>query len=231
MPELDQTLRELAAETHYPPTPDLAARVAAAIPGRRQRRLVVVALAAAAVTIATGIAFAVPPARSAILDWLGFGPIRIERVSTLPRVPKPAGLELGRPTTLAGARRLMGFRILTLRQPPGPPGVFVDERSGEVTLVYGRLLLSELRGHGVFVAQKVVGPGTHVEEVRVAGQPGLWLAGRPHLFAYLDPQGGFRTGRVRLAGNTLLWEHGLLVLRLEGAETKTEALRLAASVS
>ena len=185
-------------------------------------------IAFAATIVAVGVAFAVPPARSAILDWLGFGPIEVQRVATLPHVPKSAGLELGHPTTIDGARRAVGFRVLTLLR--RPDGVFVDERVGEVTLVYGRLLLSELRGHGVFVAQKVVGPGTRVEEVRVAGQPGLWLAGTPHLFAYLDPQGEFRTGRVRLAGNTLLWEHGTLVLRLEGAGTKTEALQLTTSV-
>ena len=227
MPELDQTLVELAAATRYPPTPDLAARVVAAIPHRRQRRFVV-ALAAVAVTIATGVAFAVPPARSAILDWLGFGPIRVQRVGTLPRVPQANRLALGRATRLADAERTTGIQIVTV---PGrrADGIFVG--NGEVTLVYGNLLLTELRGHGVYVAQKVVGPGTLVEEVRVAGQPGLWLAGKQHLFAYLDPAGEFRTGRVRLAGNTLLWERGALVLRLEGAGSKTQALRLAASVS
>ena len=183
-------------------------------------------IALAAIAVAPGVAFAVPPARSAILDWLGFGPIRVTRVATLPRVPDAPGPSLGRATTLAEARHVTGFRILT---PPGKPdAVFVG--NGEVTLVYGRLLLSELPGHGVFVAQKVVGPGTRVEEVRVTGEPGLWLAGAPHLFAYLDANGAFRTGRVRLAGNTLLWEHGTLVLRLEGARTKGQALRLASSV-
>ena len=226
MPDLERALRELAAATHYPPTPELSSQVVGAIaPRRRRRRLVVFAVAA--IVVAFGVAFAVPPARSGILDWLGFGPIRVTRVATLPQVPTTTTPSLGRRSTLAEARRVAGFRVLT---PPGDPdAVFVGD--GEVTLVYGRLLLSELPGHGVFVAQKVVGPGTRVEEVRVTGEPGLWLAGVPHLFAYLDATGAFRTGRIRLAGNTLLWEHRTLVLRLEGAATKAAALRFAVSVS
>ncbi len=226
MADLEQTLRELGLATDYPPTPDISSQVVASIPsrGRRRRRLVI---AIAVIVVASGVAFAVPPARSAILDWLGFGSIEVTRVATLPDVPRTPRPSLGRATTLAEARHVAGFRILAPAS--RPDGVFVGD--GEVTLVYGRLLLSELPGHGVFVAQKVVGPGTRVEEVRVAGEPGLWLAGAPHLFAYLDSHGAFKTGRVRLAGNTLLWERGTLVLRLEGAATKAEALRIATSVS
>ncbi len=225
MPDLERTLYELAAATRYPPTPDLSARVVAAIPVRRRRRHLV-AIAFAIAVVALGVAFAVPPARSAILDLLGFGPIEVQRVATLPAVPRTPRPSLGRATTLAEARHRTGFRIL---MPPGrPDGVFV--RNGEVTLVYGRLLISELRGHDVAVARKVVGPGTRTEDVRVAGASGLWLSGAPHLFAYLDASGNFRQGRIRLAGNTLLWQRGPLVLRLEGVRTKTQALRIAASV-
>ena len=226
MPDLERTLYELAAATPYPPTPELAARVVAAIPVRpRRRRLLVIAFAI--IVVALGMAFAIPPARSAILDLLGFGPIEVQRVDRLPPVPQAPRPSLGRATTLAEARRIAGFRILV--PPARPDGVFVA--NGEVTLVYGRLLLSEFRGRDVFVARKVVGPETRVEDIRVAGAPGLWLAGAPHLFAYLDRNGAFRQRQIRLAGNTLLWQHSPLVLRLEGAETKTQALRFAASVS
>ena len=224
MTDLERALHELAAATRYPPTPDIAARVVSvALVRRRRRRLVAIAFAIA--VVAFGVAFAVPPARSAILDWLGFGSVQVQRAETLPR-PNTRELSLGRAVTLAEARRETTFRILL---PPGRPnGVFV--RRGEVTLVYGELLLSELRGRDVFVARKVVGPGTRVEDVKVAGAPGLWLAGAPHLFAYLDANGTFRQGRIRLASDTLLWQRGSLVLRLEGARTQTQALRIAASV-
>jgi hypothetical protein len=226
MPDLERTLYELAAATRYPTTPDLSARVVAAIPVRRRRRHLV-AIAFAIAVVALGVAFAVPPARSAILDWLGFGPIEVQRVEKLPPVPQTPRPSLGRTTTLAEARRIAGFRILV--PPVRPDGVFMGD--GEVTLVYGGLLLSEFFGRDVFVARKVVGPETQIEDIRVAGAPGLWLAGAPHLFAYLDRNGAFRQRQIRLAGNTLLWRHSPLVLRLEGAETKTQALRFAASVS
>ncbi len=227
MPDLERTLHELAAATRYPSTPELSASVIAAIPVQRRRRWRLVVIALAAAIVAVGVALAVPPARSAILDWLGLGPIEVRRVEKLPRVPRNPELSLGQKTTLGDARRRTRFRVLL---PPGrlPDAVYV--RAGEVSLIYGRLLLSELRGRDVLVARKVVGPGTRTEDVSVAGAPGLWLAGAPHVFAYLDEHGAFRQGRIRLAGNTLLWERGRLVLRLEGARTKRQALRIAVSV-
>lgn len=228
MTDLERALYELAAATRYPPTPDIATRVVSATRVRRHRRRLI-AIALAITVVAFGVAFAVPPARSAILDWLGFGPIGVQRVEKLPPVPRSPELSLGEATTLAGARRRTRFRILL---PTGRAADAVHIRAdiGEVTLVYGQLLLSERRGSNVFVAQKVVGPETTIEEVSVTDSPGLWLAGAPHLFAYLDEHGRFKQGRIRLVGNTLLWQHGTLVLRLEGATTKTEALRIAVSV-
>ena len=225
MSDLERSLRELAAATRYPRTPDLHARVIPAIPDRRKPWRPV-ALAVAILVVAAGVALAVPPARSAILDWIGFGPVQVQRVEKLPVVQDAGKLALGKPTTLGRARRLTGFRVFVL--PIQLDGVYVVE--GEVTLVYGKLLLSERRGGNVVVARKVVGPETRVEDVNVAGAPGLWLAGAPHVFAYLDSNGQFQRGSIRLVGNTLLWQHGGLVLRLEGARTKARALRLAAAV-
>ena len=53
-------------------------------------------------------------------------------------------------------------------------GVYVN--GAEVTLVYGKLLLGELPGGDVGVAEKVVGPGTRVEHLTVGDR-----AGRPHV--------------------------------------------------
>jgi len=69
-----------------------------------------------------------------------------------------------------------------------------------------------------------------VEYVTVDGQPGYWLTGRPHLFAYLDAQQRVRPETLRLAGDTLLWNRDGLVLRLETALPRNAALRLAANV-
>ena len=62
------------------------------------------------------------------------------------------------------------------------------------------------------------------------GGRGVWLEGAPHLLVVPDARGQFRQDRVRLAGNVLLWEQNGLLLRLEGAFSRDEALAIAASV-
>src|SRR5206468_213026 len=83
-----------------------------------------------------------------------------------------------------------GFRVLVPR-PGRPDAVFVRRVGGvgEVSLVYlgrggrVRLLVGELRGTGgADLVYKLVGPGTRIERVTVAGERGVWLVGKPHLF-------------------------------------------------
>ena len=78
--------------------------------------------------------------------------------------------------------------------------------------------------------EKGLGPGTRLESVTVNGRPGYWIEGRPHAFVYRDANGNVRDESYRLAGNVLLWEDGDLLLRLESALSKEEALRIASSV-
>jgi hypothetical protein len=78
--------------------------------------------------------------------------------------------------------------------------------------------------------EKFLGPGSRAEPVSVGGRPGLWLTGTPHGFAYLDARGVIRAETLRLAGDTLVWERGGLVLRLESALSKRRAIALAASL-
>jgi hypothetical protein len=68
-----------------------------------------------------------------------------------------------------------------------------------------------------------------VSAVTVDGERGLWFQGR-HQYAYADRDGNIRSDSVRTAGNVLLWRRGDLLLRLEGARSKQEALRIARSV-
>jgi hypothetical protein len=64
----------------------------------------------------------------------------------------------------------------------------------------------------------------------VRGAPGVWISGRPHDFAYLDARGRARVETLRLAGNTLVWRHGEVLLRLEARVSKRRALRIARSL-
>ena len=64
------------------------------------------------ILLALAVALAVPPARTAIFDWLGIGSARIERVDELPPLPLNGSVELlGQRTTLADARARAGFPI------------------------------------------------------------------------------------------------------------------------
>jgi hypothetical protein len=79
---------------------------------------------------------------------------------------------------------------------------------------------------------KVLDPSTTLEKVTVNGQPGFWIQGTPHFFFYRvnGTAGSVEQETLRLAGNTLIWTQGDLLLRLEAQVDKATALRIAASV-
>ena len=57
--------------------------------------------------------------------------------------------------------------------------------------------------------QKLIGPGTTVTPVRIGGAPGYWLHGADHFFvSSTATSGNWDEQRVRLAGDTLLWNVG-----------------------
>ena len=222
MPELDAALRQLGRQVDFPATPDLASSIRGRLE-RPRRWPRPVAIAVAVLVVAIGAAFAVPPARTAILDWLGLRHVSIVRVDDLPPTSPIVRLDLGRQVTLAQAP------LGTLVPEDKPDKVFVDD--GTVSLLWGdperpRLLLTELQGQAFI--EKLIQPDTRVEPVTVNGRPGAWLE-EPHVVMFRDSNGRLRDDSPRLAGKTLLWEHGELTLRLEGDLTKEEALRIARS--
>ena len=92
-------------------------------------------------------------------------------------------------------------------------------------------MLSEFRGDlAPNFGQKGIGGSTGVEILTVNGGQGLWISGDHHQFGYTDSNGQYRNETTRLAGNVLLWQQGGVTFRLEGARTKDEALRFAASL-
>ena len=126
MSELELELRELRIE--WPETPDLAGRRAGA-PGRAGAAPPLVARPARpgssrspSVALVVAVVMAIPPARAAVLDWLGFGSVRITREE-----PRPSrfgqALALGDPVTLDARRG-------------GPRRCSSPRRSGEPDAVY-----------------------------------------------------------------------------------------------
>lgn len=205
------------------------------------------------VVVASAALAAFPAARTAVANWLGLSGVSIVRVDVLPSPPAAPGqpLYLGERVSLAEAQERVTYRI-QLPTPADrwtPDEVYLGEPppGGQVSFVYYPrpdlpptsttgvgLLLTQFQGSVEGLAGIVIGkfvePGTRVEEVAVNGEPGFWIEGKHHLFMYYDAAGSVREESIRLAGNTLLWQHGELTLRLESALSKQEALRIAASV-
>ena len=239
MSELERELR--AVSVQWPDTPDLAGAVVARLPERPPRRARwldwpawQVAVAVGAVLVA--VVMAVPPARSAVLDLLGFGSVRIERAE--PR-PSDFGSELllGEPVTLETARRRADFPLLVPEAVGRPDGVYVNDAPRRVDLVYRprdgfpRLLISEFRALATPMIEKTIGEATRIERLTVGDDPAFFITGADHGFAYLLPSGNANFETQRLAGPTLLVErsNGVL-LRIEGRLTREQAVTIAESV-
>lgn len=224
MTDLEHELRVLAAAVDFPETPDIASNVRRHLPDRRRAAWRGrIALAVAIAVLAVGAGFAVPQARTAILRLFGVGAVRIEFVDRLPEVRPEAPLELGTAIDPADAP----FLLLRSKLLGDPDGVF--RRGDVVTLLYGtqervRLLVTEIAGSDFTpeVGKNLAATGTHVEFVPIPGSvgPGVWIEGRPHVVLYPG-------GPPRLAANTLIWKHGQLTLRLEGAASLEQAVAIA----
>jgi hypothetical protein len=221
MPELERELRSLAANVELPADRDLWPAVEARLGTRPPRPwLRLIAPVAVAIAVAVGIAFAVPPARSAILRFFGVEGVSIVRVEQLPPVSVHPAV-FGTRTTLDAAEHDLGFRP-RLVDVGAPARLYLDPSHQAFLAVYGspiRLRLEETR-FGIF--DKLVSVTQKIDRVNVNRDPGIWLAGE-HVFSDFF-------GQPRLAGNALLWRHDGVTYRLEGRLTKQQALRIARTV-
>ncbi len=135
-----------------------------------------------------------PDSRRAVANWFGLTQVRIERDADLDLLSTPVTFEL-----------------------PGPGESQIIEVNGRqimVSTIYGRL--------GGSIMQKTLGSSTSIIEVDVAGHLGLWISGAPHEVMYEASDGHVVVEQV--AGNTLLWEVGDVLYRLEGFENLADAL-------
>jgi hypothetical protein len=243
MTSLEDRLTALRRHEDWPETPDVVPRVVDAIRAegsaqlrardRRSRRPRLAGLRLAAATLAALLVAtaAVPPARSAVLRWLGIEGARVHRVKTLPRARTGAPLHLGERASLAKAQRAVRFRI---RQPAGlgrPDRVLLAERgpTHAVTLVYRPtqqlpplpghpdigLLLTEFIGRSTPFIDKMVLQSSRVVRTDIDGERGYWLED-PHVVIAQYGSGDIvPEPRRRVAGDVLLWESPPVSLRLE----------------
>jgi hypothetical protein len=215
MTELERALVALGDELEYPSARDAWPQVA----GRLQRRRWwPVALVAAAV-VAVGIAFAVPPARSAILRFFHLGSVSVEQVQTLPPAQtRPFSTGLGPKLSQPTVKLPAGLTATAYYARPGLKAALLRYRGEHV-------LYARLSGDQMAFAKKFVGPTTHIDEVPL-GEFGLWLSGAPHVLAW--DRGNVQT---RLAGNVLLWLDRGVTYRLEGPLGKEQMVALARQIT
>jgi hypothetical protein len=258
MPEhevLEQQLLGLSGDLQWPATPNLAPLVRLRIASRPRWFESRWALAAAVVIIAVGVLLANPPSRNAIAHWINLR-THFQQVPHLatptPLPPGPIGkrLGLGEPTTLPAARAAVKWQVLLPSSLGDPDEVYFEApplgpAGGDVTLVYSArqgIPASNLTGVAVLVTEvrgkvtsdsfgKTLGSDTTLEEVTMAGHPGYWISGAPHVFFFIDEAGNFRYETLRLATNTLLIDEGGTIVRIEGDLTKAQALQIAASLT
>ena len=240
MTELELELVAIGRQLDVPEAPDVTthvlARISAARPAPRRRRLVlafaVLALAALFATLA------IPDARSALLRFLQIGGDRIELVDELPAVaPSPPELDLilGERVSLDEARHRAAFDLLELEEEPD--SVYIGDR-GTVWFLYGspqtvRLLVAQtpkLQIDESFLLKKLAGAGTIVETTTVRGAPAYFLSGAPHVVILVDENGFGVPESTRLARDVLVWEENGRTVRLEGDLTLAEATELAQSL-
>jgi hypothetical protein len=226
-------------------------------PARRAPVLAVLALLLLAAVAVAAIGFGLPglrfvfaPAPSAAPS-ITAGPSAgafssaspIPSATPTPTVGPPgADLDLGRPVTLAEARRSVAFALRLPGDPRfgSPDAVWLDD-VGRVTMVWtarpGVPGTSE-GGYGLFLTaipgsinpdyfEKVIRPGTTVEPVEVNDATGYWISGSPHEFVYVDPTGEVRYDTGRLIGDTLAWSDGKVTYRLETGLGRDAAIALA----
>jgi hypothetical protein len=235
MTELEHALLALGRDLEVPAAPDLRDAVRARVE-RRSRRRRILAIAVALVVVAVGIAFVVPPARSAILRFFHIGAATVERVETLPPAQQRglvSGLGPGR--SRAAAERIAGFPMVLppFQQGRTPTRFYAVPRVIAAPFRYHgkRVLLAELDGQQAFLTKKYASGATTVEPATVSGAYfGLWLSGGPHVVLWST---GTRDRRAttRLAGNVLLWQTATRTYRLEGPLGRDEALRLAHEIT
>ncbi|HEX5166142.1 MAG TPA: hypothetical protein VFV93_12150 [Thermomicrobiales bacterium] len=257
--DLEQALTDLGVQLDWPAEPDLLPAVRQNLASRPPRQRLFdrvmplstprrVAWAAVTFVLIAALVLTISDStRSTIADRLGLPGVSISTEPTATAAPG-AALSIGEPVTLDEAIARVGSGLLL---PPtealgAPDGVYMLDQDSvvQVTYVYlprpdlpeaGQsgvgLLISQFAGHtNQSFIQKQLGSGTTIEQVDVAGQPGFWLVGAPHVFFYERPDGQIREESIRLAANVLLWEQDGQTLRIETALNRDAAIRIATAM-
>jgi hypothetical protein len=237
--ELEATLRDIGAHLRAPEAPHLAARVRARLAERPQaaRRPWVFALAPAVLTV---LVIGAGATATEVIRLRGVDVFPVPAVSAPPRQSLDVGDRVSFDAARAAAQPLVSTDPIFAR----PDEVYLRKSPAGEQVYYAYHarpgLAAGPTGYGALVGQfvasldasligKGVGPDTKVENVTVGGEPGIWIEGESHFFFYRDARGEIHQETLRLAGNTLLWEHQGKLVRLEAQVSRSRALEIASS--
>lgn len=169
-----------------------------------------------------------PDARAAVVRLLSFAGIELLDEPS----PAPGGdgrLPGERNRSLAQPRAEVNFTVSAPTRVGEPSRVTVSDRGRVVRLSYGTasgvIRIDQFADLGGPFLAKFIDP-RNADDVRVDGGHGYWIR-RPHDIAYVDRDGQVQDETVRLAARTLLFQRGEVTIRLEGAQTRDEAVSLA----
>lgn len=220
---LEDRLRALGASLvfdHEDALADDVLRALDASPRRTGRRAALVVAAAALVVVVALVA--VPGSRRTIARWLGFDELRIEQVDVGP----PTVTVVASLLTLEEAAARVGVTPL-VAPTLGPPVEITAPLDRYVLVRYADALVATLPGRiddGMF--EKLGTAGVAISRVDLDGVVAYWLSGEPHVFLYTDADGVVREARP--ADDTLVWQRGDVIARIEGADlTLARAIELA----
>jgi hypothetical protein len=189
---------------------------------------------------------AVPPARTAILEFFGLRGATVQRVDSLPIVTQPDSPDPGSQLLLGEPLPVEDERLLVPAALGRPDAAYAAEEDYglRLTLVYGPgdgVPRSQYTGVGILVTEfdgaidtryldKMVDADTSVEQLTVGGNRALWLEGGPHFVVFRTESGEIGDDVGRLAGNTLLLEHEGMLVRIEGQIDRAQAIEIAESL-
>ena len=176
---------------------DLAESVLGRIDTEPRSRARLWLVVAAAVLVVLVGVALIPDSRRAVARWFGLDGVTVEVDPNVTGTAAPVSFDLPGP----GESRV----------------VDVDGRQILVSTVSGTL--------SPRMITKSVQSSNQVEEVDVDGAPGLWIAGPSHEIGYESPPG--QPVFERMAGNTLMWQRGDVITRVEGFADLEAALAFA----
>jgi hypothetical protein len=207
------------------PLDRLQARAADTFVRRRRQAAVVVT----AVLLAL---LAAPPVRAAVADWFGFAGIMVrdnESPSGSTASPPPS---VAATTTLAGAKTLVAFDPVVPAALGPPDGVEVSADRRVLSMSWadgddGAVRVDQFDARLDYTFAKTA---PDVRFTEVGGSSALWFEA-PHEVVLLNADGTRRFETARLAGHTLVWEHGNTTVRLEADVSLGRAVVIARSVT